>query len=90
VISNLYRRQLDEGELEAELDLFCHNAWFGQPLLRRLMRRYWKRGKTSVDNQIVLDTQCYSGTRSRRRQGLARCDELDTQASAGDSAQRQR
>jgi hypothetical protein len=32
----------------------------GQPLLRRSLRRNWRRGKTSVDNQIVLDAQCYA------------------------------
>jgi hypothetical protein len=59
VIRNLYRRELDEADLDTKLDLLRHDAWFGQPLLRRLMRRQWKRGKTSVDNHIVLDTQCY-------------------------------
>jgi hypothetical protein len=59
VIRNRYRRELDEADLDTKLDLLRHDAWFGQPLLRRLMRRQWKRGKTSVDNQIVLDTQCY-------------------------------
>jgi hypothetical protein len=60
VIHNLYRRELDEADREAKLDLLRHDAWFGQPLLRRLMRRHWKRGKTAVDTHIVLDTQCYA------------------------------
>jgi IS605 OrfB family transposase len=60
VIHNLYGREMDEAEREAKLDLLRHDAWFGQPLLRRLMRRQWKRGKTAVDTHIVLDTQCYT------------------------------
>jgi hypothetical protein len=59
VIHNLYCRELDEADREAKLDLLRHDAWFGQPLPRRLMRRQWKRGKTAVDIHIVLDTQCY-------------------------------
>jgi len=59
VIGNLYRRELDAADLDAKLDLLRHDAWFEQPLLRRLMRRQWKRGKTRVANHIVLDTQCY-------------------------------
>jgi hypothetical protein len=59
VIHNLYRRQLNDVEREAKLDLLRHDGWFGEPLLRRLMRRHWKRGKTAVDTHIVLDTQCY-------------------------------
>jgi hypothetical protein len=60
VIHNLYQRELDDTDREAKLDLLRHDAWFGQPLLRRLMRRYWKRGTTAVDTHIVLDTQCYA------------------------------
>jgi IS605 OrfB family transposase len=60
VIHNLYQCELDEADREAKLDLLRHDAWFGQPLLRRLMRRQWKRGKTAVDTHIVLDTQCYT------------------------------
>jgi hypothetical protein len=60
VVRNLYRRELNDADLEAKLDLLRHDAWFGQPLLRRLMRRQWKRGKTSVDTHLVLDTQCYA------------------------------
>jgi hypothetical protein len=41
VIHNLYCRELDEADREAKLDLLRHDAWFGQPLLRRLMRRQW-------------------------------------------------
>ncbi len=35
------------------------NKWTEDDYLRRLMRRYYHRGHTSVNNQIVLDTQCY-------------------------------
>jgi hypothetical protein len=69
VIRNLYRRELEEADLDAKCGLLRQDAWFGQPLLRRLMRRQWKRGKTSVDTHIVLDTQvtACAKTRAARR-----------------------
>ncbi len=57
---HLYCRELDEAEREAKLDLLRKDAWLSQPLLRRLMRRHWQRGKPAVDTHIVLDTQCYA------------------------------
>jgi hypothetical protein len=60
VIRNLYQRELADHDLDTKLDLLRHDAWLEQPLLRRSMRRQWKRGKTSVDNHIVLDAQCYA------------------------------
>jgi hypothetical protein len=60
VIDNVYHRELDEADRDAKLHLLRKDIWFCQPLLRRLMRRQWKRGKTSVNNHIVLDSQCYT------------------------------
>ena len=34
--------------------------WVNNKYLRRMMRKYFKHGHTSVDNQIVLDTGCYT------------------------------
>ncbi len=56
----MYRREVDQADREAKCALLRQDAWFGQPLLRRLMRRHWKRGKTAVTTHIVLDTQCYN------------------------------
>jgi hypothetical protein len=61
VVHNLYcRDELNEADRKSQLDLLRKDVWFGDPLLRRLMRRHWKRGKTAVDTHIVLDTQCYA------------------------------
>jgi hypothetical protein len=49
VIGNLYRRELDEADLDTKCDLLRQDAWFGEPL----------------DNHIVLDTQCYRGPEGR-------------------------
>jgi hypothetical protein len=59
VIRNLYRRELGDADLDAKCALLRQDMWFREPLLRRLMRRQWKRGKTSVDTHIVPDAQCY-------------------------------
>ncbi len=60
VIQILYGRELNDAEREAKCAQLRQDAWFGQPLLRRLMRRQWKRGRTAVATHIVLDTQCYA------------------------------
>ena len=60
VIENLYRRDLEESDRDEKVALLRHNEWFGDNLLRRLMRIKWRRGKTSVDNHIVLDCQSYT------------------------------
>jgi hypothetical protein len=73
VIGNLYRRELDEADLDTKCDLLRQDAWFGEPL----------------DNHIVLDTQCYRGPEGCARRHVARCHRLDPKASASDTAQRE-
>jgi IS605 OrfB family transposase len=38
------------------------DTWTTDPFLRRQMRKHFKHGHTSVRNQIVLDTGCYTAT----------------------------
>lgn len=50
------------GDKQERIRLFSllkSDRWTEDSYLRRMMRRYWKRGHTRVRNQIVLDTQCY-------------------------------
>ncbi len=37
-----------------------NGEWVNDKYLRRMMRKYFKHGHTSVDNQIILDTGCYT------------------------------
>lgn len=54
----------DDKEQEAErirlYTLLKYNRWTQDDYLRRMMRKHFKHGKTDVDNQIVLDKQCYT------------------------------
>lgn len=36
------------------------DRWLEDNYLRRMMRKYFKHGRTSVDNQIILDSDCYT------------------------------
>ncbi len=40
--------------------LLKYDRWLEDDYLRRMMRKYFKHGHTSVDNQIILDTSCYT------------------------------
>ena len=40
--------------------LLKHDEWAGDSYLRRGMRKYYRHGRTKVNNQIVLDTGCYT------------------------------
>ncbi len=47
---------------EIRKDLFTklkYDRWMDNPYLSRLMRKYWKRGHTQVNNQIILDENSY-------------------------------
>ena len=39
--------------------LLKSDCWLKDSYLRRMMRKYFKHGRTTVQNQIVLDTDCY-------------------------------
>jgi hypothetical protein len=60
VVSSVCRRDDGEDERRRRVRALKDGTWTDDGLLRRLMRREWKHGQTSVRNQIVLDCQCYS------------------------------
>ena len=56
----IYKRTEDESERKRLYTLLKSNRWLEDDYLRRMMRKYFKHGKTQVDNQIILDTGCYT------------------------------
>lgn len=50
----------DKDEQKRLYTLLKADRWLEDPFLRRMMRKYFKHGHTSVDNQIILDTGCYT------------------------------
>jgi IS605 OrfB family transposase len=60
VVANVCGRGDGEDICKQRIRMLKDGTWVGNSLLRRLMRREWKHGKTSVRNQIVLDCQCYT------------------------------
>jgi len=55
----VWKRAADESERKRLFALLKADTWPADPYLRRMMRKYCRRGHTSVVNQIVLDTGCY-------------------------------
>jgi IS605 OrfB family transposase len=56
----IWRRTQDEDERKRLYTLLKRDEWLEESYLRRIMRKYYKHGRTTVDNQIVLDTNCYT------------------------------
>ena len=54
------KRTSNEQERKRFFTLLKYDKWTEDNYLRRMMRKYYKHGQTNVDNQIVLDTQCYT------------------------------
>lgn len=50
----------DKAEQKRLYTLLKADRWREDSFLRRMMRKYFKHGHTRVDNQIVLDTGCYT------------------------------
>ncbi len=50
----------DKAEQKRLYTLLKADAWLEDAYLRRMMRKYFKHGHTSVSNQIVLDSGCYT------------------------------
>lgn len=50
----------DKSEQKRLYTLLKADRWLEDSFLRRMMRKYFKHGHTSVDNQIVLDAGCYT------------------------------
>jgi len=50
----------DKNEQKRLYTLLKADRWLEDDFLRRMMRKYFKHGHTSVDNQIILDTGCYT------------------------------
>lgn len=60
VHSAITKRTQDEDERKQLYTTLKYDGWNTDSYLRRMMRKYYKHGQTSVDNQIVLDTGCYT------------------------------
>ena len=56
----IYKRTDDDSERKHLYTLLKYNRWLEDSYLRRMMRKYFKHGKTKVDNQIVLDPGSYT------------------------------
>ena len=54
------KRTRDEQERKRLFALLKGDRWLEDNYLRRMMRKYYKHGKTQVDNQIILDRGCYT------------------------------
>ena len=54
------KRTKDESERKRLFTLLKNNQWTSDKYLRRMMRKHFKHGKTNVDNQVILDTGCYT------------------------------
>ena len=50
----------DKAEQKRLYSLLKADRWLEDPFLRRMMRKYFKHGHTGVNNQIILDTGCYT------------------------------
>ncbi len=59
VVIEVYRRYKDEKERKEVLKILSGNDWVNHSFLSRRMRRYKKHGRTSVDNQIILEAGLY-------------------------------
>jgi len=56
----IYKRTKNKVEIKRLFTLLKTNAWNEDSYLRRLMRKHFKHGITTVNNQIILDTDCYT------------------------------
>ena len=56
----IWKRTQDETERKRLYTLLKKDEWLESNYLRRTMRKHYKHGRTRVDNQIVLDTDCYT------------------------------
>ncbi len=56
----IHKRVKDNEERKRLYTLLKSDKWNEDPYLRRMMRRYYKHGRTQVDYQIILDPQCYN------------------------------
>ncbi|CAN5570900.1 hypothetical protein BH10CHL1_BH10CHL1_42070 [soil metagenome] len=56
----IFHRTKDKEERKRLYILLKHDRWLDDLYLSRMMRKYFKHGHTSVDNQIVVDVQCYT------------------------------
>ncbi len=60
VRKDIYKRTQDQEERKRLYKLLNSNEWPSDSYLNRKMRQYKKHGRTSVDNQIVLEGGVYS------------------------------
>jgi IS605 OrfB family transposase len=56
----IVKRTEDESERSRLFILLAQDRWAEDKYLRRMMRKHFKHGQTKVDNQILLDTGCYT------------------------------
>jgi hypothetical protein len=56
----VWRRAQDDAERKRLYTLLKTDKWLEDGYLCRMMRKHYKHGRTQVNNQIVLDTGCYT------------------------------
>jgi IS605 OrfB family transposase len=56
----IHQRTDDDEERKRLYTLLKSDRWLEDNYLRRMMRKNCQHGKTKVDNQIILDTGCYT------------------------------
>jgi len=60
VRKSIWKRTKDKEERKRLFILLKYDRWHEDSFLRRKMRKFFKHGKTEVNNQIILDSCCYS------------------------------
>jgi len=56
----IWKRTTNEKERKRLFGLLKYHGWVLEPYLCRMMRKYKKHGKTTVNNQIILEAGVYS------------------------------
>ena len=56
----VFKKYSDEETRKELCRALNDGEWVNNKYLRRMMRKYFKHGHTSVDNQIILDSGCYT------------------------------
>lgn len=56
----IFKKYSDKETRTKKCRALNNGEWINDKYLRRMMRKYFKHGHTSVDNQIILDSGCYT------------------------------
>ena len=56
----IFKKYSDKETRTKKCRALNNGEWIDDKYLRRMMRKYFKHGHTNVDNQIILDSGCYT------------------------------